>query len=99
MVGDSAQKENAVRCQDTERRRGVNAALGRLPERGFVQKREEVMTSHQAQMWITPIVAIILGLLLFATSKDKWATVGGYVFLCGFLIFLWLITFGGLPAR
>lgn len=55
--------------------------------------------THQAQMWIAPIVAVILGLLLFATSKDKWTTIGGYVFLCGFLILLYLISFGGLPAR
>jgi hypothetical protein len=51
--------------------------------------------SHDARMWIVPILAIVLGLLLFATSKDRWATIGGYVFLCGFFIVLWVFAFGG----
>jgi hypothetical protein len=46
-------------------------------------------------MWMVPLVAAILGLLLFATSKDKWATIGGYVFVCGFFILLWLSATGG----
>ena len=55
--------------------------------------------THQAQMWIVPLLAVVLGLLLFATSKDKWATIGGYVFLAGFIILLWLLSFGGFPLR
>jgi hypothetical protein len=55
--------------------------------------------NHQLQMWIVPILAVVLGLLLFATSKDKWATIGGYVFVCGFFILLWLLSFGGYPIR
>ncbi|MGH9745512.1 MAG: hypothetical protein ACRD59_05300 [Candidatus Acidiferrales bacterium] len=55
--------------------------------------------THQLQMWLVPIVAIILGLMLFSTSKDKWATIGGYVFWCGFFIALWLLSFGGVPIR
>ena len=51
--------------------------------------------THQVQMWIAPILAIILGLFLFITSKDKWATIGGYIFLAGFVIFLWLLAMGG----
>lgn len=32
--------------------------------------------THEVRMWVVPLVAAILGLLLFATSKDKWATIG-----------------------
>lgn len=50
-------------------------------------------------MWLVALVAIILGLLLFTTSKDRWATTGGYIFLCGFLILLWILAFGGAFVR
>ena len=52
-------------------------------------KRRQFMT-HDVRMWIVPLVAAICGLLLFATSKDKWATIGGYIFLAGFVILVWL---------
>jgi len=51
---------------------------------------------HEAQMWIVPLLAIIVGLLLYFTSKDpKWPLIGSYIFLCGFFIVLWLLAFGG----
>jgi EamA domain-containing membrane protein RarD len=53
--------------------------------------------THELRMWIVPLLAVVLGLLLFATSKDKWATVGGYVFVCGFFLVLWLLA--GFPIR
>jgi hypothetical protein len=52
--------------------------------------------NHDARLWVVPLVAAILGLLLFATSKDKWATIGGYVFVCGFFILLWFFATAGL---
>ena len=55
--------------------------------------------SHDFRLWICPVLAIAFGLLLFAKSKDKWATIGGYVFLCGFFLVLWLLTFNGLTLR
>jgi hypothetical protein len=55
--------------------------------------------NHQVQMWVFPLVALIVGLLVFGTSKDKWATIGGYVFLCGFFIVLWLVSFGPAVIR
>lgn len=53
---------------------------------------------RELQMWLVPTVVLIVGLIVFATSKDKWATIGGYVFLCGFFIILWLVTFRGAPV-
>ena len=50
--------------------------------------------SRELQMWIFPLVALIVGLVVFSSSKDKWATIAGYVFLCGFFIVLWLLSFG-----
>lgn len=53
--------------------------------------------NHELRMWLVPLLAVVLGLLLFATSKDKWANVGGYVFFCGFFFVLWLLA--GFPIR
>lgn len=50
--------------------------------------------NRELQIWLVPMVAIILGLVVFYGSKDKNSNIGGYVFLAGFLIFLWLLTFG-----
>jgi len=55
--------------------------------------------SNEVRMWLVVLAAIFGGLLLFATSKDKWATIGGYVFVCGFFIMLWILAFGGLRIR
>lgn len=55
--------------------------------------------THDVRIWFVPLVAIGLGLLLFLTSKDRWSAIGGYVFLCGFFIVLWLLTFGPVPIR
>ena len=52
--------------------------------------------SRELQMWLFPVIVLIVGLLVFSTSKDKWATIGGYLFLCGFFIVLWLLSFGPL---
>jgi hypothetical protein len=65
---------------------------------GSGRKKRGIMT-HQVLMWVVPVLAIIFGLLLFVTSKDRWATIGGYVFLCGFLIAIWILTFGGYALR
>ena len=51
--------------------------------------------NRELQMWLVPVITLIVGLILFATSKDKWATIGGYLFLCAFFILLWLLSFGG----
>jgi hypothetical protein len=55
--------------------------------------------NHQVHEWAFPVVALIVGLLVFGTSKDKWATIGGYVFLCGFFILPWLASFGPFVIR
>jgi hypothetical protein len=55
--------------------------------------------NRDVRMWVVVLLAIVLGLLLFATSKDRWATIGGYVFLCGFFIALWILAFGGTFIR
>jgi hypothetical protein len=55
---------------------------------------------HEAQMWIVPLIAILVGLLVYFTSKDpKWPLIGSYIFLCGFFIVLWLLTFRGPLVR
>jgi hypothetical protein len=56
-------------------------------------KKGGTMT-HDLRMWLVPILAIVLGLLLYTSSKDKWVTIGGYVFVCGFFIVLWLLSGG-----
>jgi hypothetical protein len=66
---------------------------------GPASKFEEDVMNHDFRLWICPVLVIVFGLLLFDRSKDKWATIGGYVFLCGFFIALWILTFGGLPGR
>jgi hypothetical protein len=48
---------------------------------------------------IVPIIAIALGLLVYfgcSNEKNKQATIGLYVFVCGFFILLWIITFHGI---
>lgn len=55
--------------------------------------------TREVQMWIVPLLAMIFGLLIFFNTKDKMVTIGGYLFLCGLFIVLWLLTFGGLPLR
>ena len=51
---------------------------------------------NEARIWIVPLFAIIVGLLLYFTSKDsKWPLIGSYIFLCGFFIVLWHLAFGG----
>lgn len=50
--------------------------------------------THEMRLWIFPILAMIAGALLFATSKDKWATIGGHMFVCGFFIVLWFASNG-----
>jgi hypothetical protein len=55
--------------------------------------KEEVM-NHDVREILVLVVAGICGLLLFATSKDKWGTIGGYVFLSAFVILLWLAAGG-----
>lgn len=55
--------------------------------------------THDVRMWLVILVALFGGLLLFSSSKDKWATIGGYVFLCGFFVALWILAFGGVTIR
>ena len=55
--------------------------------------------THDVRMWLVILVALFGGLILFSTSKDKWATIGGYVFLCGFFLALWVLAFGGVTIR
>jgi hypothetical protein len=55
------------------------------------------MTQH-ALLYVIPMLAIILGLVVFYGSKDRNATVGGYIFVSGFFILLWVLTFGGAAA-
>jgi hypothetical protein len=49
-------------------------------------------------MYAIPILAVVLGLVIFYGSKDRNATIGGYVFVCGFFILLWVLAFGGAAA-
>jgi hypothetical protein len=51
--------------------------------------------NQQILMWVLPIIALIVGLVVLFGSKDKAATVGGYMFVSGFFILLWLLTFNG----
>jgi hypothetical protein len=44
------------------------------------------------QMLVVPILAIIVGLLVFYGSKDKNVTIGGYIFLSGCVVLVWLLT-------
>jgi hypothetical protein len=55
------------------------------------------MTQH-ALMFVIPILAVIIGLVVLYGSKDKNASVGLYIFACGFFILLWVLTFGGAAA-
>lgn len=43
-------------------------------------------------LYIAPVLAIIVGLIVFYGSKDKNVTLGGYIFFAGFLLLLWQIT-------
>jgi hypothetical protein len=61
-------------------------------------EKGDTMT-HDVRMWLVILAALFGGLILFANSKDKWATIGGYVFLCGFFLALWILAFGGVPIR
>jgi hypothetical protein len=42
---------------------------------------------------IVPLVVLVAGVLIFFTAGNpKIVTVGQILFLCGFFIFLWLVT-------
>jgi hypothetical protein len=49
-------------------------------------------------MYLIPILAVIIGLVIYYGSKDRNVTIGGYVFVSGFFILLWVLTFGGAAA-
>jgi hypothetical protein len=49
-------------------------------------------------MYLVPILAVIIGLVIYYGSKDRNVTIGGYVFVSGFFILLWVLTFGGAAA-
>jgi hypothetical protein len=51
--------------------------------------------NHETRLWAVPLIALILGLVAFYGSKDKNATIAGYVFLAAFAILLWFLTTGG----
>jgi hypothetical protein len=55
--------------------------------------------TRQAWTWFIPLIAVVVGLVVYYKSRpeSRNPTIGGYIFLCGFFILLWLVTFGGLP--
>ena len=50
--------------------------------------------NHEIRLWAVPLIFLLLGLVVFYGSKDKNATIAGYVFLASFAILLWFLTTG-----
>jgi hypothetical protein len=57
--------------------------------------------NHHVQMWAIPVIALVVGflLLLGVPRVQLRIQIGGYLFLCGLFILLWLCTFGSAILR